>query len=462
MLDIEKYCFAEAEAGDRLVFNASPRDASISSSRIQLIYVDDNWNWIILTQESADNQSLPITDGIFTYELTADNVDNVKRGIKVKGENFILTSVLLVKENEEEIYIADGAFKTSGTRLLDANDAEFMMRGCNYSWCWQRGHETSVIPAAKRIGCNTIRIQLGDGGQYYRPSRDELEYLIRLCEKNRLIAVFNTHDETGSNSVDDLIRAADFWIEMKDVLNAHLQTVIVNISNEWFGAWNSAGEWAEGYKRVIPMIRDAGIRNTLLVDCAGYGQWPQSLFDKGREVAAADSYNNIMFAIHFYDTAGKDDWSVRSAIDNSLALDVPLIIGEFSYKHMGNNVAYQTIMDYCLEKRVGYLVWSWTGNGGGTEDCDMFATYDDSQYRPNGTATVLGRNGIKETGTECTVFDPKYSQTDVNKINETADYEIDWNSPVEIYDMSGRRVTEMNSGSVYIVRQGPAVRKVII
>ncbi|MDE5978823.1 MAG: hypothetical protein K2G84_02175, partial [Muribaculaceae bacterium] len=41
---------------------------------------------------------------------------------------------------------ADG-FHTSGTRLVDANGNEFVMRGCNYSWAWQRGNEYSVIPA---------------------------------------------------------------------------------------------------------------------------------------------------------------------------------------------------------------------------------------------------------------------------------------------------------------------------
>lgn len=299
---------------------------------------------------------------------------------------------------------ADG-FHTSGTKLLDANGNEFIMRGCNYSWAWQRGNEYSVIPAAKRIGCNTIRIQLSTGKKWERCSKSSLERLIKLCEDNKLVVVFNTHDETGSNNYSDLENAANFWIEMKDVLNAHRKTVLVNISNEWYGDWKS-DPWAEGYKKVIPKLRNAGILNTLVVDCAGWGQYPKSIFDKGREVAATDSKNNIVFSMHFYQHAAGSDYQVRSNIDNALNLGVPVIIGEFACEHQGENVAWQTILDYTKEKKVGYLVWSWTGNGSGVEACDMFGSYDDSYWKPNGTNTVKGRNGIQQTSKECTIFDP--------------------------------------------------------
>lgn len=306
------------------------------------------------------------------------------------------------------IRAAEG-FYTSGTRLMDANGNEFIMRGCNYSWAWQRGHESTVIPAAKRIGCNAIRIQLSTGQKWQKCSKNDLERLIKLCEENKLVAIFNTHDETGSNNYSDLENAARFWIEMKDVMNAHRKTVLLNISNEWYGSWDSYG-WAEGYKKVIPMLRNAGILNTLVVDCAGYGQYPKSLFDKGREVAAADSKGNIVFSMHFYQDAAGSDYKVRNNIDNALNVGTPIIIGEFACEHQGHSIAWQTILDYTKEKNVGSLVWSWTGNGGGAEACDMFGGYDDSYWKTNGTNTVKGRNGIQQTSKECSIFDPNGGQ----------------------------------------------------
>ena len=294
-------------------------------------------------------------------------------------------------------------FHTSGQKLLDANNNEFIMRGCNYSYAWQRGHESTVIPAAKRIGCNTIRIQLSTGARWQKCSADDLRRLIQLCEDNKLVAVFNTHDETGSNNVGDLLNAVNYWIEMKDILNAHASTVIVNISNEWYGDWNSSA-WANGYKQAIPLLRNAGIKNTLMVDAAGWGQFPKCIQQNGADVIAADSQNNTIFSLHIYDDAGKTDATARTSIDYALAAGVPAVVGEFAYEHNYTPVAYQTVMDYCTQKGVGYLVWSWTGNGGNAQNCDMFGSYDDSIWKNNATYTVKGSNGIQATSKECSVF----------------------------------------------------------
>jgi len=348
-----------------------------------------------------------------------------------------------------------GTFSVEGTRLIDAAGNDFVMRGANYSWCWQKGKENTVIPAAKRIGCNTLRIQLGTGRRFSKPGKRDLKKLITLCEENRLVAVFNTHDATGSDSYADLEEAANFWVEMKDMLNEHTATVIVNIANEWFGSMNKAEQWADGYKKAIGIIREAGIRNTLIVDAAGWGQWPQSIFDKAADVAAADPLSNTMFSIHMYDVAAKNAETVRRNIDKALATGFPLVIGEFAYQHGGRYVDWQTILDYTAEKSVGYLVWSWTGNSGGVEDCDMFAGYDDSVFLPNGTNTVLGRNGIKETSHECTLF----SAAGISDV--TVGDEIDMSLPYEIFDITGQKIPAISVPGIYILRQGHLSKKVL-
>lgn len=301
-------------------------------------------------------------------------------------------------------------FHTSGQKLLDANGKEFVIRGCNYSYAWQRGHEQTVIPAAKRIGCNAIRIQLSNGGKWQKCSYGDLEKLIRLCEENKLIAVFNTHDETGSNSISDLMNSVNYWIEMKDLLNAHTATVIVNISNEWCGNWDSS-IWADGYKQAISKLRSAGLKNTLMVDAAGWGQYPQCVAMRGTEVAQTDPDSNVVFSVHIYQDAGKNDERAKLSMDYAMSAGVPAIVGEFAYFHQGENVAYQKVMDYCAEKNMGYMVWSWTGNGSGAESCDMFGSYDDSQWKTNGEKTVKGSNGIQATSKECSVFGEKVPDT---------------------------------------------------
>lgn len=348
------------------------------------------------------------------------------------------------------------SFSVDGTRLLDANGNEFIMRGANYSWCWQKGRENSVIPAAKRIGCNTLRIQLGTGRRFSKPGVRELKKLITLCEENRLVAVFNTHDATGSDNYADLEEAALFWVSVKDLLNEHTSTTIVNIANEWFGSMNKADQWADGYKKAIRIIRDAGIRNTLMIDAAGWGQWPKSIWEKADDVMAADPLHNLVFSVHMYDVAAKNAETVRRNIDNCLATGYPLVIGEFAYQHGGRYVDWQTVLDYSAERSVGYLVWSWTGNSGGVEDCDMFGGYDESDFRPNGIHTVLGRNGIQATSKECSIFGPA-GVSDV----ETANPGIDFDRPHSIFEITGREVSEMTRPGIYFIRQEGVTRKYV-
>lgn len=467
--DISSGSLSGVKSGDKLVFKANSQGLSGVEPRIQVN--SNDWQALSYTGSEA---SVAISNGQYTLDVTSSNCDKIKSGLHVKGQNICLTKVELVSDGQGGGQGGDepggdtpdvtGQFHTSGTRLIDAKGYEFVMRGCNYSWAWQRGQEYSVIPAAKRIGCNAIRIQLSTGvsRQWPKATKSDIENLIKLCEQNKLIVVFNTHDETGSEEVSRLETAANFWIEMKDVLNAHLSTVIVNISNEWFGGWNQAGKWAKGYKQVIPMMREAGIKNTLIVDAAGYGQWPDCIWLKGQEVYESDPDRNLMFSMHVYDDLGKDEWTVQNAFEKSLAINVPLLVGEFAYKHKGKDVAYQKTMDLCQEKSVGYLVWSWTGNSSEVADCDMFGSYDDSYYKPNGEKTVNGRNGIKATSKECTVFDSSIPSKIEEIIGEEPEQTtIDWDMPVEIYDLSGRRVGSMHPGSVYIVRQGSVVMKII-
>ena len=398
--------------GQQIVFHG----VAFGGAQIQL--ADANFKNFI--DFYGDNYT-DFSDG-FTVKVNDENKSFFESGFNVKGQNFKLTSVEVVTKDGGETSGNTGSetggntggetglgFYTQGTKLYDANGNEFIMRGVNYSWCWQSNNgdgytANDVIPAAKRQGVNIIRIQLADGGNHSwkKPTASELSNLIKLCKDNKLIVMFNTHDETGSNKVEDLERAANFWISMKDILNANRAYVLVNISNEWYGAWES-GPWADGYAKVIPMMRNAGIKNTLVVDCAGYGQFPASIPQAGAKVLASDPDKNLIFSEHLYDCFPSAS-DVDKAIDNALTVGAPVIVGEFSYNHKGKPVAWQEILDYCQTKGIGYLGWSWTGNGDGTEACDMFGGYNDSNMKENGKCIILGRNGIKETSKECSVF----------------------------------------------------------
>lgn len=298
---------------------------------------------------------------------------------------------------------AHEGFYIQGTTLYDANGKPFVMRGINHAHAWYNSFDSAAIPAIAATKANTVRIVLSDGQQWTKDSLSTLQNLITLCEENKLIAVLEVHDGTGSNSTAVLDHITDYWIEMKSALIGKEKTVILNIANEWYGEWNAAG-WANGYKTAIPKLRNAGIKNTIMVDGAGYGQFPDSIATHGTEVFNSDPLKNTMFSIHMYEYAGGNADMVKTNIDKVLNKNLALVIGEFGIRHTDGDVDEAAIMSYSQEKHVGYLGWSWKGNSAYLDYLDMAYDWEGTRLTEQGNIIINDTNGIKNTSEICTVF----------------------------------------------------------
>ncbi len=167
--------------------------------------------------------------------------------------------------------------------------------------------------------------------------------------------------------------------------------------------WNSSG-WKDGYVTAVKSLRSAGITNTLMVDCAGWGQYPQSLVDYGQTVLAADSKGNTMFSIHMYEYAGGNSSTVKSNIDNTLNKNLCLVIGEFGGKHTNGDVDEDTILSYTKSKNVGWIAWSWKGNGSDWSYLDLANDWAGTSLTTFGQRVINGTNGITSTSKKCSVF----------------------------------------------------------
>ena len=263
----------------------------------------------------------------------------------------------------------------SGQQILDANGNPFVMRGINVAHAWYKNNTEQSIKAAAAKGTNTIRVVCADGAKWDKTSAAELEQIIGWCRENKQICILEAHDATGSDNIADIVKAAEYWCEMKDILNKNKDVVILNIANEWYGQWNS-GTWAEGAKSAIKTARDGGIENMIMIDSAGWGQYPKSIGEKGAEVFASDPLKNTVFSAHLYEYAGGNAQQVKENLDSALSCGAPVIVGEFGYKHTDGDVDEAAIMSYCAEKNMGYLAWSWKGNSGGVEYLDLSNDWD--------------------------------------------------------------------------------------
>ena len=59
-----------------------------------------------------------------------------------------------------------------------------------------------------------------------------------IRDSNHLIAIVEAHDATGSDIIQYLENTTNYWMEMKDALIGNEDHVILNIANEWGGAWD--------------------------------------------------------------------------------------------------------------------------------------------------------------------------------------------------------------------------------
>ena len=296
-------------------------------------------------------------------------------------------------------------FRVDGTKLLDANGNEFVMRGINHAHTWFKDQAAVAVPAIADTGSNAVRLVFSDGQQWEKDDLASVKSLIEQCRELDMIAIVEVHDGTGKDDTGYLENAADYWIEMKDALIGNEDHVILNIANEWVGQWDGK-LWRDGYVSVIPKLREAGISNTIMVDAAGWGQYGQSIADYGQEVFDSDPNKNTMFSIHMYGSAGGSETSIKKNLEGVTGQGLCVCVGEFGYTHSDGDVDGAFLMKYCTENNIGYMGWSWKGNGGGVEYLDIAQEWDGSKLSSDwGDVLINGENGIKSTARKCSIFE---------------------------------------------------------
>lgn len=312
--------------------------------------------------------------------------------------------------SEQKPAPSDG-FNIIGNTLYDSNGSEFVMRGINHAHVWFQDKLDEALQGIANTGANCVRVVLGDGNStngWGPTSEEEIKNIIQKCKDKNLICILESHNGTGSDNAADLDKAVEYWIKVKDTFIGEEKYVIINISNEWYGSWKKLDKWRDAYVGAVKKLRGAGIRNTIMVDSAGWGQCAESIAKYGKDILDADPDKNTMFSIHMYGSAGGNKNQIKTAVDNALAENLCFVIGEFGWNHSDGDVDEAYIMEYCTEKKVGYLGWSWKGNGGGVEYLDIALDWEGKALSENwGEVLVNGPNGIKETSNICSVFNKK-------------------------------------------------------
>ncbi|MFF1281595.1 cellulase family glycosylhydrolase [Streptomyces sp. NPDC058299] len=296
-------------------------------------------------------------------------------------------------------HVADG-------RLLDATGKDFVLRGVNHAHAWYPTRTAQALKDVKALGANSVRVVLATGDRWTKNDTADVASVVAQCKANRLVCVLEAHDTTGYGEQDgavSLSRAVDYWTSVKAAVQGQEKYVVLNIGNEPYGNTGYAS-WTSDTENAVARMRAAGFRHTLMVDAPNWGQdWSFTMRDHAAEVFAADPDRNTVFSIHMYGVFNTAD-KVKSYLERFTSQHLPIVVGEFGNMHSDGDPDEDAIMSTAQQLGVGYLGWSWSGNGGGVEYLDMATGFDASQLTAWGQRVFSGADGIKQTAKEAGVF----------------------------------------------------------
>ncbi|MCC3764933.1 cellulase family glycosylhydrolase [Glycomyces sp. TRM65418] len=299
-----------------------------------------------------------------------------------------------------------GGFSIEGTQLIDANGNPFVMRGSTHPDVWYQG-EFESFGELSDLGANTVRVVLGSGHRDWGVSSPaRVQQIVDECKAQRLICVLEVHDTTGYGEqagAATLDQAVTFWEGLYSVLEGEEAYVLINIGNEPIGNQDPQ-QWTQATVNAVDRMRDIGFEHTLVVDAPNWGQdWTNTMRDNAPTVAAADPLGNTLFSVHMYQVYGNAQ-TVIDYFDAFEAMNLPLIVGEYGDVHQGEPVAWQTVQSEAQARGIGWIAWSYSGNGGGAENLDQVLNFDPNQMTDYGRKIFESQYGIQNTAERASVY----------------------------------------------------------
>ncbi|MBT2439599.1 cellulase family glycosylhydrolase [Streptomyces sp. ISL-36] len=297
-------------------------------------------------------------------------------------------------------------FHVAGGRLLDANGEDFVFRGVNHAHAWYPTRTGRALADIKALGANSARIVLSTGDRWTKNDAAGVAGVVSQCKANKLVCVLEAHDTTGygeQSGAVSLSEAADYWLEVANAVKGQEKYVVINLGNEPHGNTGYTA-WTQDTTNAISRLRAAGFAHTLMVDAPNWGQdWSHTMRDNAPAVLAADPDRNTVFSLHMYgvyDTAAE----VQDYLNSFVSRRLPIVVGEFGNDHSDGNPDEDAIMATARQLNLGYLGWSWSGNGGGVEYLDLATDFDMSRLTPWGRRLFDGVDGIRQTSREASVY----------------------------------------------------------
>ncbi|MBB6461729.1 DUF4493 domain-containing protein [Flammeovirga kamogawensis] len=303
-------------------------------------------------------------------------------------------------------------FFTKNGKLYDPNGMEFVARGVNNAHFWfDNGGRDLALNALSAISANSSNmVRLVWQTDYNASNWENEEETVRLrkmintCIANGMVPMIEMHDATGGENKEQIDAIVAYYTrpDILSVMKEFESILLINIANEWSG---KNAVYRDTYTEAVTNLRSAGLMHTLVIDASGWGQDIQHVFDYGQNIIDSDPLKNILFSVHMYQSF-RTEQSITAALEKAVELKLPLVVGEFGFKHGDPeiDIPFEHILTECERLEIGWLAWSWKGNSGGVEYLDLVEEWDGSKVTQWGTDIITGPFGLQNTAKKVSVL----------------------------------------------------------
>lgn len=344
---------------------------------------------------------------------TGKLVVSVDETILEGGEKNIIISP--IEGEERPSYNTSIGFFTKEGKLYDANGKEFIPRGLNNAHFWfDNGGRELALNALTSISAyhsNAVRMvwQTNYAASNWNNVEEtvQLRKMINTAIDKGLVPMIELHDVTGDESKERLLDMAAFYVrpDILEVMKEYESILLINIANEWSGKTTT---YRDAYKEAVTIMRNAGLKHTIVIDGSGWGQDMTPIFDYGQEIIDNDPQKNILFSVHMYQSY-RNETTITTNLEKAVEMKLPLIVGEFGYQHGGTaenpiQIPYEHILAECERLGLGWYAWSWKGNSGGVEYLDLSEDWEGNTLTEWGKGIVNDVNGLQNTAKKVSVI----------------------------------------------------------
>ena len=261
-----------------------------------------------------------------------------------------------------------GQLKVVDGKLCDENGEKVMLRGASsYGLITSEGflNEKLFEELSRDVGMNVFRLAMytyGVGTIGYCTSGDKERHMqdidlgVELAKQEDMYAIIDWHILTDGNPNIYVEDAKEFFAAVAEKY-ADYNNVLYEICNEPNGDdvdWAEIKKYAE---QVIPVIREKDPDSVIIVGTPEWSRWVNQ--------ALADplSYDNLLYAYHFYSASHKDD--LRQMVEETSQAGLPIFVTEFGITNANGGVprdieSADIWIDMLERENISYCMWSFS------------------------------------------------------------------------------------------------------